>query len=96
MHIHPNAIPDYVAIKAIAMISIVAASIDHNVSFCGNNHDNCNNIKNPLQSAIAILLLTTIFNQSHIVAIERYNNKYDPIATIFHHGNRPIFYWWVI
>jgi hypothetical protein len=38
-----------------------------------------------------MLLLATTFNQSHIVAIGRYYNKYDPIATIFHRGNRLIF-----
>jgi hypothetical protein len=46
MHIHPNAIPDYVAIKAIAMISVVAIIIDNNILLRGNNHDYCNNIKN--------------------------------------------------
>jgi hypothetical protein len=44
-----------------------------------------------LQSVIAMLLLTTTFNQSHIVVIRRYCDKYDPIVTIFHCGNRPIF-----
>jgi hypothetical protein len=92
MHIHPNAVPDYVAIKAIATISIVATIIDHNVSLCGNNHDYCIQHKKLLQSAIATLLLTTIFNQSHIIAIKRCSNKYGPIATIFHRDNRPIFY----
>jgi hypothetical protein len=46
MHIHPNAIPDYVAIKAIITISVVATIIDRNVSLCGNNHGYCNNMKN--------------------------------------------------
>jgi hypothetical protein len=44
-----------------------------------------------LQRAISTLLLATTFNQSHIVAIGRCCNKYGPIATIFHHGERPIF-----
>jgi hypothetical protein len=46
MHIHPNAIPDYVAIKAIAMISVVAIIIDNDILLRGNNHDYCSNIKN--------------------------------------------------
>jgi hypothetical protein len=46
MHTHPNATHDYVAIKAIAMISVVVTIIDHNVSLRGNNHNYCNNIKN--------------------------------------------------
>jgi hypothetical protein len=49
MHIHPNAIPDYVAIKTIAMVSVVATVIDHNVLLHGNKHDYCNNIKKLLQ-----------------------------------------------
>jgi hypothetical protein len=77
--------------KAIVMIWVVATIIDCNVSLHGNNHDYCNNIQKSLQSAIAMLLLATIFNQSHIFAIERYYNKYGHIAIIFHCGNRPIF-----
>jgi hypothetical protein len=46
MHIHPNAIYNYVAIKAIVTISIVATIISYNVSLCGNNHNCCSNIKN--------------------------------------------------
>ena len=72
MHIHPNAIPDYVAIKAIATISVVATIIDRNVSLRGNNHDYCNNIKNrcrvllqryylqPLLTKVTLLLLEGI------------------------------------
>jgi hypothetical protein len=46
MQIHPNAIHEYVAKKAIATISVVATIIDHNVLLCDNSHDYCNNIKN--------------------------------------------------
>jgi hypothetical protein len=46
MHIHPNAIPDYMPIKAITTISVVATIIDPNVLLRGNNHGYCNNIKN--------------------------------------------------
>jgi hypothetical protein len=91
MHKHHNAMPNYMAIKVIATISIVVSIINCNASLRGNNHDYCKNIKKPLQSSIGTLLLATIFNQSHIVAIGRYYNKYGPIATIFHHCNRPIF-----
>jgi hypothetical protein len=87
MHIHPNAMYGYMAKKAIAMISVVATIINCNVSLCGNNHNYSNNIK----TCCKVLLLATIFNQSHIVSNERYWNKYGPIATIFHSGNRPIF-----
>jgi hypothetical protein len=45
MHIHPNAIPDYMPIKAITTISVVATIIDPNVLLRGNNHGYCNNIK---------------------------------------------------
>jgi hypothetical protein len=47
--------------------------------------------KKLLQNAIATLLLATTFNQSHMVAIGRYCNKYGLIATKFQHGNKPIF-----
>jgi hypothetical protein len=72
MHIHPNAMPDYVAIKAIAIISVVASIINHNVSLRGNNHDYCNNIKDhcrvllqryyllPLLNKVTLLLLKDI------------------------------------
>jgi hypothetical protein len=46
MPIHPNAISDYVAIKAITTILVVATIIDRNISLRGNNHGYCNNIKN--------------------------------------------------
>jgi hypothetical protein len=46
MHKHPNAMPNYVAIKVIAMILVVASIIICNASLRGNNHDYCNNIKN--------------------------------------------------
>jgi hypothetical protein len=46
MHIHPNAIHDYMVIKAITTISVVATIIDRNVSLHGNKHNYCNNIKN--------------------------------------------------
>jgi hypothetical protein len=46
MHIHLNEIPNYVATKTIATISVVATIIDHNASSCSNNHKYCNNIKN--------------------------------------------------
>jgi hypothetical protein len=87
MHKHPNAMPNYMAIKVIATISVVASIINCNASLCGNN---LQQHKKPLQSAIPTLLLATTFNQSHIVAI-RYCNKYGPIATTFHRGNRLIF-----
>jgi hypothetical protein len=90
MHKHPNAMPNYVAIKVIVTISVVASIINCNASLRGNNHDYCNNIKKPLQRAIATLLLATAFKQSHIAVIEMCCNKYGPIATIFYHGNRPI------
>jgi hypothetical protein len=35
MHIHPNAIHDYMAIKDIATILAIATIIDHNISLCG-------------------------------------------------------------
>jgi hypothetical protein len=57
------------AIKAIATILVIATIINHNISLCGNKHNYCNNIKKPLQSVIATLLLATTFNQGHIVAI---------------------------
>jgi hypothetical protein len=72
MHIHPNAILDYVAIKTIATISVVATIIDHNISLCGNKHDYCNNIKKhcrvllqcyylqPLLTKVTLLLLEGI------------------------------------
>jgi hypothetical protein len=88
MHMHPNEMANYVTKKAIAMISIVAAIIDCNISLRDNKHDYCNNIKNCCK---ATLLLATTFNQSNIVVIERCCNKYGSTATIFHHGNRPIF-----
>jgi hypothetical protein len=46
MHIRPNVIHDYVVIKAIATISVVATIIDHNVLLRDSNHNYCNNIKN--------------------------------------------------
>jgi hypothetical protein len=46
MHMHLNAIPDYVAKKTIVTISIVATIIDRNVSLRGSNNDYCNNMKN--------------------------------------------------
>jgi hypothetical protein len=87
VHIHPNAIPNYMAIETIATILVVATSIDRNVSLRSNNHNYCNKIKKPLQSVIAILLLATTFNQSYIIDIGMYCIKYGPIATIFYHGN---------
>jgi hypothetical protein len=45
MHIHPNAIPNYMTIKAITTISVVATIINRNISLRGNNHGYCNNIK---------------------------------------------------
>jgi hypothetical protein len=72
MHIHPNAMSDYVAINTIAMISIVANIIDCNISLRDNNHDYCYNIKNhcrvllqcyymlPLLTKVALLLLEDI------------------------------------
>jgi hypothetical protein len=83
--------PNYVAIKVIVIILVVASIINCNALLCGNNHDYCNNIRKLLQSAITMLLLATTFNQSHNVAIGRYCNKYGLIATIFHRGNRLIF-----
>jgi hypothetical protein len=63
MHIHPNAIHDYVPIKDIAMI-LVATIIDCNVSLRGNNHNYCNNIKNHcrviLQCYYLLPLLTKV------------------------------------
>jgi hypothetical protein len=68
MQIHLNATHDYVVIKAIAMISVVAIIVDCNISLCGSNHNYCNN-KKILQSANATLLLATNFNQCHIGGI---------------------------
>jgi hypothetical protein len=90
MHIHPNAIHNYIAIKDIATILAIATIIDHNISLCGNNHNYCNNIK-AIAECYCNATTCTTFNQSHIIAIWRYCNKYDPIVTIFHHGNRLIF-----
>jgi hypothetical protein len=45
MHLHPNAISNYMVIKVVAMILVVTTIINHNVSLRGNNHDYCNNIK---------------------------------------------------
>jgi hypothetical protein len=53
MHKHPNAMLNYVVIKIIATILVVTSIINCNASFRGNNHDYCNNIEKPLQSAIA-------------------------------------------
>jgi hypothetical protein len=80
MHIDPNAMYDYMAKKAIPMIWVIATIIDCNILLCNNNHDYCNKHKKLLQSDIATLLLATIFNQSHIVAIGKYCNKYNPIG----------------
>jgi hypothetical protein len=72
MHIHPNSIHDYKAIKDITTISVVATIIDSNVSLRGNNHNYCNNIKNcykvilqryyllPLLTKVALLLFEGI------------------------------------
>jgi hypothetical protein len=72
IHIHPNAIPDYVAIKTIATISVVAIIIDRNISLHSNNHNYCNNIKNyyivilqrsylqPFLTKVTLLLLKCI------------------------------------
>jgi hypothetical protein len=69
MHKHPNEIPNYVAIKVIATILVVACIINCNASLRGNNHDYCNNIKNycrvllqryyllPLLTKVILLLL---------------------------------------
>jgi hypothetical protein len=46
MYIHPNAILDYMTIKAIAMISVIAIIIDSNVLLRRTNHGYCNNIIN--------------------------------------------------
>jgi hypothetical protein len=46
MHKHHNAMPNYMAIKVIATISIVVSIINCNASLRGNNHDYCKNIKN--------------------------------------------------
>jgi hypothetical protein len=64
MHIHPNAIHDYVAIKDIMMTLVVATIIDRNISLHGNNHNYCNNIKNHcrvlLQRYYLLPLLTKV------------------------------------
>jgi hypothetical protein len=64
MHKLPNAKLDYVAREVIARVSIVASIINCNASLCGNNHDYCNNIKNPcrelLQHYYLLPLLTKI------------------------------------
>jgi hypothetical protein len=72
IHIQPNAMPDYVAIKVIATTLVVASIINSNVSLRGNNHDYCNNIKNycrmllqryyflPLLTKVTMLLLEDI------------------------------------
>jgi hypothetical protein len=64
--------PSYVAIKVIAMISVVASIINCNASLCGNNHDYCNNIKScyrvllqyyyllPLLTKVTLLLFEDI------------------------------------
>jgi hypothetical protein len=69
MHKHPNAMPNYMAIKIIAPISVVASIINCNASLHGNNHDYCNKIKNhcrvllqcyyllPLLTKVTLLLL---------------------------------------
>jgi hypothetical protein len=72
MHIHPNAVHDYMAIKAIAMMSVVATIIDRNGSLRGNNHNYCINIKSlcrvllqcyyllPLLTKVTLLLFESI------------------------------------
>jgi hypothetical protein len=72
MHIHPNAIPNYVAINTIASILVVVTIIDRNVSLRSDNHNYCNNIKNhcrvlllryklqPLLTKVTLLLLECI------------------------------------
>jgi hypothetical protein len=72
MHIHPNAILDYVTIKTIATISIIATIIGRNVLLHGNKHDYCNNNKKhcrvllqyyylqPLLTKVTLLLLEGI------------------------------------
>jgi hypothetical protein len=64
MCMHASAIHDYVAIKAIAMILVVATIIHRNVSLRGNNHNYCHNIKNRcrvlLQCYYLLPLLTKV------------------------------------
>jgi hypothetical protein len=64
LHINPNAIHNYVAIKAIVTISVVATIIDHNISLRCNNHNYYNNIKNHcrvlLQCYYLLPLLTKV------------------------------------
>jgi hypothetical protein len=64
LHIHHNAIPDNVAIKTIAMTSVVATIINCNVSLRGNNHDYCKNIKNH-----CIVLLQRYYLQSLLTKV---------------------------
>jgi hypothetical protein len=80
-----------VAKKAIAMIWVVATIIDCNISLHGNNHDYCNSIQKPLQSAIAMLLLATILTKVTLLLLEGIATNMAIFATIFHCGNRPIF-----
>jgi hypothetical protein len=62
------------------MISVVATIIDCNILLCGNSQYYCSNIKKLWHSVMATLLLATTSKESHIVAIGRYCNKYDPIV----------------
>jgi hypothetical protein len=73
--------PNYVAIKVIVIILVVASIINCNALLCGNNHDYCNNIRKLLQSAITMLPLSTKVTMLLL----------EDIATIFHRGNRLIF-----
>jgi hypothetical protein len=70
MHIHPNAMPDYVAIKAIAIISVVASIINHNVSLRGNNHDYCNNIKDHCRVLLQCYYLLPLLNKVTLLLLK--------------------------
>jgi hypothetical protein len=87
MHTHPNAIHNYVVIKAIAMISIVATIIDHNVSLCVNNHNYCNNIKNHCRVILQRYYLQPLLTKVTLLLLGGIAAN----MTIFHHGNRLIF-----
>jgi hypothetical protein len=91
MPIHPNAISDYVAIKAITTILVVATIIDRNISLRGNNHGYCNNIKNCCRMLLQRYYLQPLLTKVTWLLLEGIATKYGLIATKFQHGNKLIF-----
>jgi hypothetical protein len=67
MHKHPNAMPNYMAIKVIATISVVASIINCNASLCGNN---LQQHKKPLQSAIQHYYLLPLLTKVTLLLLD--------------------------